>query len=459
MTALPRTETDSQERKNHSFRALLRNEAFRRLWLAQLISQTAHNGIHYVELLMIARLTNSTGHVGIMILAFTLPAVLFSAIAGVLVDRLPKRRILVSSNVARIITALSYIIALKLFSGQLLLFWVYGVTFLASAIAQFFAPAEGAMIPLLVERRRLITANSLFNLTITGTQVLGLLVLFPFVIKIGDRWLGKGNGIEFSFALVAIMYTIASYLLSKLPPDPEQPTTAQSKEVPVSQGAIRRTLDELREGWRFMLNTPTLWVPIVNLSVTATVAMILAMMAPQFATEILRVSQEDAIYIFAPVGVGMLLGTFSIPRFSHLFQREQISNTGLLLQGVVLFFMGSISAIWGGSTAMTLGTMGLTFALGIGFAMIGIPAQTMLQERTVAAVRGRVFSVQFLLANLLSIPPLLSAGTLADRVGIPPVMIIASLTLFLLAGWSIFWAARHPAQPLSLDEMAELHED
>ncbi|MGH2542338.1 MAG: MFS transporter, partial [Ardenticatenaceae bacterium] len=147
MTVIPHLKPRVAERGDeHSFRALLRNSAFRDLWIAQLLSQTAHNGIHYVELLMIARLTNSTGHVGLMILAFTLPAVLFSAIAGVVVDRFPKRRILVGSNVVRVVTALSYIVALQFFRGDFLLLWVYSVTFLASAIAQFFAPAEGATI-------------------------------------------------------------------------------------------------------------------------------------------------------------------------------------------------------------------------------------------------------------------------------------------------------------------------
>lgn len=451
MTAIPRADTSLPE-SEHSFRALLRLQAFRDLWIAQLLSQTAHNGIHYVELLMIARLTNSTGHVGLMILAFTLPAVLFSAIAGVIVDRFPKRRILVGSNVVRIVTALSYIVALKLFTGDFLLFWVYSVTFIASAIAQFFAPAEAATIPMLVGRRRLITANSLFNLTITGTQVLGLLVLFPFVIKIGDS-LFEGNGVEFSFALVAVMYAVAAVLLNRLPPDPALAAHESVSAVAhAAEGALARSWRELREGWRFVQQTPTIWVPMVNLSITATVAMILAMMAPNFAAHILRVSQEDAIYIFAPAGLGMLTGTFFIPRFGAGIRRESLSNAGLLLQGGVMFTLALVAHFWEGSSGMTVATMVLAFGLGMGFALIGIPAQTMLQERTPHAVRGRTFSVQFLLANLFSIPPMLFAGTLADRIGIPPVILIVALGLLVISAWALFWASRHPGAPLHMEE-------
>jgi MFS family permease len=439
---------------DHSFRALLRNRPFFNLWVAQLLSQTAHNGIHYVELLMIARLTGSTGHVGLMILAFTLPAVLFSAIAGVVVDRLPKRRILVGSNVIRIFTALSYIVALSFFSGNFLLIWVYSATFIASAIAQFFAPAEGAMIPMLVGRRKLITANSLFNLTITGTQVLGLLVIFPFVIKLGDRWLGRGNGIEFSFALVAGMYAIASWLLSRLPADPVMPRANVIGQA--AGGSISRAWSEIREGLSYIRGTPTLWVPMANLSVTATIAMILAMVAPIFAEDILRVSQEDAIYIFAPAGIGMLLGTFLVPRIGSVLRREHISNGGLFLQGGVLFLLGLISDLWEGSPGMTIATMLLALGLGLGFALIGIPAQTMLQERTPHQIRGRVFSVQFLLANMLGIPPMLFAGTTADRIGIPPVVIAAALGVLLLCALTLYWASRYPGAPLAPEEIDEM---
>lgn len=424
----------------HSFRTLLNIRAFRNLWMAQLLSQTAHNGIHYVELLMIARLTDSTGHVGLMILAFTLPAVFFSAIAGIVVDRLPKRRVLVGSNIARVITALSYILALEFFKGPFLLFWVYSVTFLASAIAQFFAPAEGATIPMLVPRRRLITANALFNLTITGTQVLGLLVLFPFVIKLGDSWLA-GKGIEFSFVLVAVMYAIAAWLLKKLPLDPPREEADKSSTT----NALARCWGELREGLSFVRKTLTLWVPMVNLSITATVAMILAMMAPKFASDVLQVSQEDAIYIFAPAGLGMLTGTFLMPQIGSRFRREHISNGGLLLQGTVLLLLGLVAQMWQASTNMIIVTMGLAFGLGLGFAFIGIPAQTMLQEYTPHEIRGRVFSVQFLLANLLSIPPMLFAGTLADQIGLPVVTFTLACGLFALSAWAILWAAQHPS--------------
>ena len=104
------------------------------------------------------------------------------------------------------------------------------------------------------------------------------------------------------------------------------------------------------------------------------------------------------------------------------------------------------------STSLTIATMMLAFGLGLGFALIGIPAQTMLQEGTPHQIRGRVFSVQFLLANLLSIPPMLFAGALADTLGLAFVTFMMAIGLFALSTWSILWAAQHPAHTLALDD-------
>jgi MFS family permease len=443
-SAADSTEVSESDR---SFAELLKITDFRHLWFAQALSQTAHNGIHFVELIMIDRLTGSSGHVGLMILAFSLPAVFFSATAGVVVDHFSKQRILYLSNLVRVFTALSYIVALHLLSGNAVLGWVYGVTFFASAVGQFFAPAEASAIPALVGRNRLLTANSLFNLTTTGTQILGLIVIFPLIVKLGEVLLGPGRGLDLSFALVALMYGAAAWLVRNLPVDrPNQTVTVHS------QPPLKKALADFKEGFRFIRAHPRLWAPMINLSMTATIVMILVTVAPGYAARVLHVSREDAVYIFAPSGVGMVLGTLLIGRYGYRLQREVLSNTGVIWQGVILALFGLAGWLLPGTVRLTVLSSVFAFCLGVGFAAIGIPAQTMLQERTPSRLRGRVFSVQFLLANMLSIPPMLFAGTLADRIGIPPVVIIMAVVVLVLGSLSI-WITRQ-ADAADLDRQA-----
>ncbi|HHB89953.1 MAG TPA: hypothetical protein ENK60_01440, partial [Anaerolineae bacterium] len=95
------------------YKPVLQIPAFRRLWLAQLLSLTAQNGIHFVQLVLIERLTGQSLQIGLMIVAFSLPPVLFSFVAGTVIDRVPKKYIIIFSNLVRALLAFSYIFTLR----------------------------------------------------------------------------------------------------------------------------------------------------------------------------------------------------------------------------------------------------------------------------------------------------------------------------------------------------------
>ncbi len=405
------------QEQGRGFASVLANRHFLHLWMAQALSQTAQNGIHFVQMVLIERLTGSSTHMGLMILAFSLPGVLFSAIAGVVVDRLPKKWILVGSNLLRVFCVSSYLLFLRVLDGWWLLIALYTITFLSSSIGQFFSPAEAASIPLLVGREGLLAANALFNLTLTLAQVAGLMVLAPLGVKL----VGEAG----SFAGAALLYLGAAILVSGLPRDvpPRRSAGAQS--------AYRRAWQDLREGWQFIASHPGVYLPMAHLTLIATLVMIMAMLAPGFAARVLGMRPEDAIYIFAPAGVGMLLATFVAGRYGHLVRRETVANVGLPLVALGFAALGWVSrghlqemqplfAMYPElAFSVTTAFMGLALFLGFAMALVNIVAQTALQERSPAEVRGRVYAVQFLMANLVAIPPLLTAGGLADLIGIP----------------------------------------
>src|SRR5205809_845587 len=158
-----------------SFRQVLKNRNFVLLWLAQLISLTILNAANFGIIVIVNNVTHSVVMAGIAIIAFTLPALPFSAIAGVIVDRLNKRLVLWISNVLRAVAVLLMVVSLLY--DQTNLWPLYVLTFVTSLIGQFFIPAEGAAIPLLVGERELVPALSLFNITMTLSQAIGFLVL------------------------------------------------------------------------------------------------------------------------------------------------------------------------------------------------------------------------------------------------------------------------------------------
>ena len=168
--------------RRDGFLTLLRKRNFLRLWLAQLISMTIFNASNYALLILIEEVTGSTTLVGLAIICFSLPAVLFGAMAGVFVDHMIKRRVLWASNCLRAIATFIFVISLLINNSQLIP--VYLLTFMISIIGQFFTPAEGSAIPMLVSEEELMPAVSLFNITFMLSQALGFILFAPLALSL-----------------------------------------------------------------------------------------------------------------------------------------------------------------------------------------------------------------------------------------------------------------------------------
>src|SRR4029453_11920542 len=129
------------------YRAVLSNPHFLLIWAAQVLSQTSQNVVNYALVVEVERLTQSSANVSLVVVAFSLPVLLLGPSAGVFVDRVGKRGVLIYTNVLRALLMAGF-----LFFAPESLQAIYLVTFLASVISQFFGPAEGAILPLLVGR-------------------------------------------------------------------------------------------------------------------------------------------------------------------------------------------------------------------------------------------------------------------------------------------------------------------
>src|SRR5919199_213801 len=207
-----------------SLRDVLRNRHFRSLWIAQICSQLAQNLTWITLGAFVRQQTKQTTLVAVIIVSAMLAQLFLSGFAGVLVDRASKRAVLFNSNVLRVILTLLFIAATPL-TVAVQTTTIIILIFIANAVAQFFMPAEAATIPLVVEKRNLIAATSLFNITVNACQVipvtLGLLV-FTLI------------GIVPVLLSVAGLYVVAAVLGFTLPPP-----TAGPRLDPVATGGCR----------------------------------------------------------------------------------------------------------------------------------------------------------------------------------------------------------------------------
>lgn len=422
------------------FWPVLTNRSFRRLWSAQWVSQTSQNTLNFVLIVLIERLTGSSVHLGLTILAFTLPGVIFAPLSGVIIDRWPKKYVLVGSNALRGLIVLAYLGVLAIApdpTSAWVLLTLYALTFLMSTVGQFFNPAEAAAIPFLVGRNHLLTANSLFSMTLALSQVIGLIIIGPLAVKL--------IGIEATLVVIAGLYGVATLLVRQLPRDEPQRKRGDA------QSSWRQVKRELRDGASFVVGHRPVLTSMMHLTLIASLVMTMAMLAPGMAARVYQLAPEDAIIVFAPAGVGMLLAAMTLGRWGGHIRKQRVVRGGIAVTALGFALLGVLA--WRfqatnqrfilnaamidlppASAALILSSVGLSLMLGLAMAGVNIVSQTLMQENTPEQLRGRVFSVQFMLNNLVGIPPMLAIAALADLIGIPQTLVGISAVILIVLG-------------------------
>ena len=194
--------------------------------MSQILTQVGGNMVLFGLTVEVFSLTDSSTSVSILLLTFLVPAVVFGAIAGVFVDRYDRRWILIGTNVARGALFLS----LVFLPDQLWL--IYVVTALVATLTTFFAPAEAAMIPLVVKREQLMTANGLFIFALQASFVLGFAVLGPLAQNI--------LGTQALIVIVAGAYGLAGLMCWILPAAPPIDARVRRRSARPSERSARR---------------------------------------------------------------------------------------------------------------------------------------------------------------------------------------------------------------------------
>lgn len=447
------TPQEQQSSNVASFRRVLKNRHFLLLWLAQLISLTILNAANFGVVVLVNDITHSVFMAGLAIIAFTLPAIPFSPVAGVLVDRLNKRQVLWVSNILRTLTMLLIFVSLLISNTTL---WpLYVLTFVASTIGQFFIPAEGASIPLLVGEQELMPALSLFNISVTISQAVGFLLLGrvvaslfpPFTLQLGSLVLHV-QSIDMLFLLAALLYIVCAILILCIPNRAfdESHTKKHTREgAHIEASAALKTLwGDMVQGWRIVRADRLLFFSVIQLSVVGIIMLLIGELAGAFVQQVLHRPAEDMALILAPAAVGLVGASILMPRITERVGRIRLTVIGFiaLAVGFVLLPICQWLALrldpqHGAESALLLWIiMLIVFVLGVAMASVNIPTQTIMQERSPESGRARVLSLQFMLYNTGSIPILLFAGVFAQFLGFNQLVFLISGSLLLFCWWS-----------------------
>jgi MFS family permease len=414
--------------------AVLKNRSFLLLWLAQLATQIGGNMVVYGLTVLIFSETGSNAAVSLLILTFLAPAVFFSAVAGVYVDRLDRRIILIVTNLLRAIFFALVFAA----GGNLAAIFVLNIAI--STVTTFFAPAEAAMIPFLVPRRQLLAANGLFTFTQNAAFAIGFALLGPLVVKLA--------GVEALILMVAAFYLVAMVFTITLPSaPPSEEALTPGAAVHGTERAVAAVIAELREGLAYIRAHRNVTWSLIYLGVTASLIGVLGVLGPDFATETLGLNPNDFVVVVLPLGMGIVTGILLLNAYGRFLPRQRTMEGGLVALGILLVALaaaGPIARFLQRAEAATPGDLsglvsllsvvvGIGFLAGVCYALVAIPAQTGLQEELPEEVRGRVFGVLNMLVSVASFVPIIIVGPISDAVG-TTVVIVAVGILVSMAG-------------------------
>lgn len=439
--------------RGEGFLTLLRKRNFLLLWLAQLISMTVLNASNYALIVLISQVTQSTTLIGLAIIFFSLPAVLFGAPAGVFVDRRNKRRVLFYSNCLRAVATAGFVVSLLIDHTQLVP--AYALTFLVSGIGQFFTPAEGSSIPMLVSDEELMPALSLFQVTFMLSNALGFIVFAPLILSFVPTLSVFGVTvlpIASLYLIMAILYLVCAGLIALIPArnfiEPKvRAKTTTSELTAESLGTLQTVWHEMLQAWTFIRRRPMLFESVIQLSFAGILLLVIGELATPLVTRLLHLPAASMAFVFAPAGVGLVLSSLFMPRITKALGKARTILVGSIALAItiVLLPLSTLLAQDLEAHKMQVSTLHIVvvgtimFLAGIAINFINIPANTSMQEQTPDWIKGRVLALQMVLYNAGSIPVVLLIGGISDHFNLSTVLYFLAASILVFAFWGVFY--------------------
>lgn len=385
---------------------LFGSPSFLRLWIAQVASALG-DWLGFVAIVAIAaRVGGSSPEaaISLVMIARLVPGFFLAPLAGVLVDRWDRRRVMVACDVSR-----AAVLATVPFVDT-----VWGlvvVSLLLEIPTLLWSPAKEASVPNLVRPDYLTTANSLSLVAAYGTFPVASLV-FAFLAKVAE-WLGGFDALDFfrlnqeSLAIYVdvITFLVSAVLISSLalPQRRRRRQPARDRARP----AIGHTFHELAEGWRFMAVNPVVRAVMIALGTGLIGGGMLVPLGPVFAERVLGGGSSAFGLLLTALGFGVAAGVIVVSSLQSRLPKERVFTWAVLVAGASLLAGASMSSL---TPALVLVGM-----LGLCAGTVYVLGFTVLHENVRDELRGRIFSSLYTLVRFCLLAAFALGPLAADR--------------------------------------------
>lgn len=401
--------------------ALLRQRNYALLWSSQLISQLGNWALFAALPFFVFQLTGSVLATGIMFIVEVIPPILLGSVAGVFVDRWDRKWTMIGANVVR---GLLLLLLLAFRSAEQV--WVvYVVAFFVSTANLFFGPANNALLPQLVGKDELVTANSLDALGENVARILGPAIGGALLATVG---LG-------AVALIDVgSYLVGAGLIFLIQPPS---TTSEKSMIQEAESSVRMEWVNFWREWIAGLKLVSQRRPLSFAFLAFGIALIgdsiLGVLLVVFVQDVVGAGAQQFGWILTARGIGGVLGGLVVARFGHRVRPRNLMAYGMAGTGILLFIMLQFPVL---PVILIAGV-----AVGLPAMAWLIAGQTWLQVHAEDQYRGRVFGAFETYSALMGLLGIGLATFSGESLGTVFSMYISAL-LFIAGGLFAYFLLR-----------------
>ncbi|HEY3374809.1 MAG TPA: MFS transporter [Candidatus Aquicultor sp.] len=349
---------------------------------------------------LVLTLTNSAFLIGVIAALATVPALLFSLFGGVIVDRFPKRQILIFTQASSMI--LAFTLGILTVLGVIAVWEIGLLAFLLGSVNAIDSPARQAFVPEMVGKDVLPSAIALNSGTFNAARVIGPGIAGFLISVVGTGGAFIVNGLSYIAVIIALL---AIHVEPYVP-----------KEVP-------HPIKAIREGIAYSFTHPIIRTLLIFTGVISIFGWSYTTIMPVIARNIFHVGASGLGYLYMASGLGALVAVVLISAFS-----ERVSTMASIIGGNTLFAVSL--ALFTFTSNFSLALVLLFFA-GLGLIAQFSTVNTTIQNLVSDEVRGRVASIYVLM--FIGLAPLgnFEIGWLAERAGTETALRVGAIIVFL----------------------------
>ncbi|MDQ3305210.1 MAG: MFS transporter [Actinomycetota bacterium] len=364
---------------------------FFRLWLAQVVSALG-DWIGFLAILAIAERIGGAGAIGVVMTARILPGFFLAPVAGVLLDRWNRKRVMVGCDVGRalVLVALPFVESIL----QLVI-----ISFLLEVLTVMWSPAKEAEVPNMVPGGHLATANSLSMVAAYGSIPIAA-GIFAGLAKVADI-LSRQESLAFlDESSLAVYFDVVTFLLSAVLISTLRfggrvraaTTTSAMNTTSRRRGDLRGTFAEFKEGWHFIASNPTVTAVMVGLGTGLVGGGMLVPLGPLFTEQVLGGGTAGFGLVVFALGMGVALGVVAISVVSARLDKPRTFTGAVVVAG--------LSLLAGASMSTLIPALVLVAIFGASSGCAYVLGYTILQECVSDDLRGRTFTALYTVVRL-----------------------------------------------------------